>query len=64
MPAEVFALFERIHGTAIRAFALASAGHVQKNPGVVAVNRHVSFGAGAIHAALGVKVRRQQLNVR
>ena len=56
--AEVLTLFERVYGAAIWAFALARAGHVQENPGVVTINRHVRFGAGAVHAALGVKVRR------
>ena len=63
MPAEVFTVFKRIHGAAVWALALAGASHIQKNPGVVTVNRHVRFSAGAVHTALGVEVRRQQLNV-
>ena len=63
MRAKVLTVFERVHRTAVRALTLTSAGHVQKHSGVVTVDGHVRFGAGAVHAALGVQVRRQQLDV-
>ena len=61
--AKMLTRLQRIHRTAVRALALPGAGHVQKNSGVAAVNFHVRFGAGAVHTALGVQVRREQFDV-
>ena len=46
--------FQRVHRTAIRALCAASPRYVEVHLRVAAVNLHVRFGAGAIHAALGV----------
>ena len=61
--AKMLALFQRVHGTAIRALTLAGSGHIEVHLGVAAVDLHVGFGAGAVHTALGVQVGRQQFNV-
>lgn len=47
---------QRIHRAAIRAAGLPCVRHVQKNPGVVAPQRHVCFAAGAVDATLRVEV--------
>ena len=62
--AKMFALFQRVHRAAIWALTTSGAGHVEIHLGVAAVDLHMRFGVGAIHAALGVQVGRQQLNVR
>ena len=61
--AKMFSLFQRVDRAAIRALTTAGAGHVEVHLGVAAVDLHMRFGAGAVHAALSVKVRRQQFDV-
>ena len=62
MRTEVFAGFELVDGSAVRALGLAGAGHVQVDLGVAVPDLHVGLGAGAVDAALGIEVFGQQFN--
>ena len=61
--AKMFALFQRVYRAAVRALTTSGTGHVEIHLGVAAVDLHVRLGTGAVHAALGVQIGRQQFNV-
>jgi hypothetical protein len=60
--ADCFTCFELVNRTAVGALGMAFTRHIQINLGVRVPNFHVSFGAGAKDAALGVQVFRQEFN--
>ena len=62
--AEVLTLFECVNRAAIRALGMAGTRHIKVHLGVTVPYLHVGFGAGAIHAALGVEVGGQQFHVK
>ena len=59
MWAEVFALFHRVYGTAIRALGHTRARHIQINLRMAVPDFHVGLRAGAKNAALVVEVSRE-----
>jgi len=60
--ANVLAGFEFVHGAAVRALGFARAGHIQVHLGVAVPEFHVSFSAGAIHAAIAIQIFGQEFN--
>lgn len=60
--AKMFARFELVHRAAVRALGFAVTAHVQVHLGVAVPQLHVSFGAGAEHAALVVQVLGEEFN--
>ena len=60
----MFASLEAINRAAIRALGMAGTRHIKVHLGVTVPYLHVGFGAGAIHAALGVELGGQQFHVK
>jgi hypothetical protein len=62
MPGEVFAFFQFVNGTAVRAFGCAGFSDIQVDLGVTVPDFHTRQGAGAKHATLVVQVGGQEFN--